>query len=151
MEKFNIQSNSAGIASVENYISMLCGEKNVYNHFATISMAVLQAVENAVVHGNNNDPSKMVSIECGEFLGGVYFEIEDQGNGFDFTKYGNLPAVGGKGDGIFMMKLLADKIEYSKQGRCVRMEFLIKGIDAADAMKRRSTLAKFHALGSVNV
>lgn len=145
MEQFIIQSNSEGLATVERFITRLCDEKNVYNHYGTISMAVLQAVENAIVHGNQNDDSKQVIVECGDCRGGLYFAVQDQGQGFDSSIYGGFPEEGAKGEGIFIMSTLADKIEYKDGGRCVRMEFKIKGIDRIDSLERVSALDNYFA------
>ena len=45
-----------------------------------------------------------------------------------------------------MMKTLADKMEYSDGGRRVRMEFVIAGIDPAEAMERVDILQSRFAL-----
>ncbi len=143
MERFVIQSSIKEIAKVEKYISDLCDEKNAFNYFATISVAVMQAVENAITHGNKSDVEKIVIIESGDYCGGIYFEIEDQGEGFDVAQYGDLSIEGTKGDGIFMMRMLSDRLEYSNGGRKVRMEFAIRGIDATQAVERANTLQKY--------
>lgn len=149
MERIVIQSDSKELATVERYISNLCDEKNVFNYFATISVSVMQAVENAIVHGNKNDAEKKIVIESGDYCGGIYFEVEDQGDGFDVSQYGELPTEGTQGDGIFMMKMLSDRLEYSNGGRKVRMEFAIRGIDAVRSMERANTLKKYYTIQKV--
>src|SRR5574344_298289 len=143
MEKLVIQSNTTGLNTVERYLGILCEENNIANYFATISMPVLQAVENAIVHGNKSDETKTVMFECGYYRGGIYFSIEDQGDGFDVSQYGDIPMNGTRGEGIFLMKTLSDKMEYSKDGRCVRLEFAINGIDGAQALERTTALSHF--------
>lgn len=150
MEKFVIQSDNKGLAAVEKYVSVFCDEKHIHNYFATISTSVLQAVENAIVHGNNSDVTKQVTVECGDYCGGIYFTIEDQGNGFDVSQYGDLPKEDTKGEGIFLMKTLADNLEFSNGGRCVRLEFAIQGIETDDTVNRIKTLDHFYSLKQVN-
>lgn len=58
MESFVIQSNSEGLSTVESYIGCFCDENHISNYSATIMVPVLQAVENAIVHGNGRDENK---------------------------------------------------------------------------------------------
>lgn len=144
MEQFVIQSDNAGLARVEEFVSMLCDERNIRNHFAIISEAVTHAVENAIVHGNGGDASKQVVVECGECEGGLYFSVSDMGTGFDWSSFGGFPSDEGRGEGIFMMKTLADHVEYNAQGNTVRMEFHVRGIDRALTLERIATLEHFY-------
>lgn len=143
MKKLVIQSNKGALEEVENYLSVLCDEKHIYDYYGTILMPVLQAVENAIEHGNGSDPKKQVIIEAQDCMGGILLSVEDQGNGFDYTQYGDFPAEDGKGEGIFLMKTLSDQLSFSKEGRRVEMKFLIKGIDASKSMERSFVLQHF--------
>ena len=62
MEKLVIQSDINNLVEVERFVSAVCDTYNVNNYAATISMSLLQAAENAIVHGNNSDASKSVTI-----------------------------------------------------------------------------------------
>lgn len=143
MESIAIQSNKDNIIRVEEFVSRFCDTKNIPNYYATISMSVLQAVENAIVHGNNSDSAKKVLIEAGDCRGGVYFVITDEGQGFDWASYGSLPAEGSKGDGIFLMKMLSDDLVFDANGSVVRMEFMVRGIDEARSVSRTNSLQNF--------
>lgn len=144
MDIFEIQSNSNGMAEVERYISRLCDEKHVRNHQGIIWSAVEAAVENAIVHGNRNDASKKVSIECGDCDGGIFFTISDQGNGFDPSAVEE-----GRGVGLFMMRRLADNIGFNAQGNAVRLEFFIRGIDRELTLERISILNHYFAKNTI--
>ena len=91
METIKIQSVEANIPQVEAYLESVCSDFNCYNYFGTISVAVLQAVENAIVHGNKCNPDKTVTIKYSRAKGGLAFVVEDEGNGFDYTQYTDLP------------------------------------------------------------
>lgn len=145
MENLAIQSNKDNIVRVEEFISRFCDTKNIPNYYATISMSVLQAVENAIVHGNESNSSKKVIIEAGDCRGGVYFVVKDEGQGFDWSSYGNLPAEGDKGDGIFLMRMLSDNLSYEDGGRTVKMEFVVRGIDESHSTGRQNNLQRFFA------
>lgn len=150
MERIVVQSSRDSMNLVEGFISTICDSYHVGNHFATISVAVMHAVENAIVHGNRLCADKNTVITCGHCKGGIYFEVEDEGPGFDYAKYGDFP-IGKEGEGVFLMKTLADRLVFSKEGRKVRMEFDINGIEASDSMERRMILERFSALESVEI
>jgi serine/threonine-protein kinase RsbW len=95
--------------------------------YGNIMIAVTEAVNNAIKHGNSNDKSKnvMLSLSMEESL--IKFVVKDEGTGFD---YGNLPdptspenleKPGGRG--IFLMKHLSDEVEFKDKGRVVELSF----------------------------
>lgn len=140
-EYFEIQSDIANLAVVEERLFHFCHECNTGNYYAAISVATLKAVENAIVHGNHQNSEKKVNIGFGTCRGGIFTEVTDQGDGFDFSHYGALPAESSdKGTGIFIIKSLADKTTYSDGGRHLRLEFMINGIDPTDALERITVL-----------
>lgn len=142
-EEFVIQSDLALLPLVEERLVVFCGGCNVGDYHAAVSVAAMQAVENAIVHGNNCDPGKEVRVECGTCKGGVYVEVSDQGRGFDHARFGSLPESAlESGEGIFVMHRLADKVEYSDGGRRVRMEFMMRGIDPELSSSRVAVLRR---------
>ncbi len=145
MEQFDIQSNIENLEAVDRFVYELCDEKHILNYYATLVMPVLQGVRNAIVHGNQCDESKRVSIACGNCMGGVFFQIHDEGRGFDYAQYGDLPADSSKGDGIFMMRMLSDNMVYTDGGATLRLEFHIEGIETATSVERASRLNRFFA------
>ncbi len=151
MKNIVIQSNVSNLSTVEQFLDTICDSMNISNYYATITMAVLQAVENAIVHGNNSDENKFVSIDCFKCRGGIAFTIEDEGEGFDFSTYSDLPMLEGKGDGIFLMKTLSDKCEFTEGGKKVRLEFMIQGIEALHSLERAATLQHFFKPKKVKV
>lgn len=144
-ESFVIQSDIANLPYVEERVFHFCQECHVGNYYATVSVAAMQAVENAIVHGNKADGTKKVTIVLGNCCGGLFVEVRDEGDGFDFGRFGGLESEG-KGNGIFVMKSLADKMSYSDGGRTVRMEFVVNGIDPADALERVAVLQSHFTL-----
>lgn len=144
-ESFVIQSDIANLPYVEERVFHFCRECNVGNYYSAVSVAALQAVENAIVHGNGSDSSKSVTITLGTCSGGVFVEVSDEGSGFDYTRFGSVDDET-QGQGIFVMKSLSDRISFSELGRQVRMEFDVNGIDPADALERASVLQSHFAL-----
>ncbi len=145
IESFVIQSDKANLPVVEERLFHFCRECNVGRYYSAVSVATLQAVDNAIVHGNREDSDKPVAVTFGTCRGGICVEVADQGIGFDYARFGNLPTDETSGEGIFVMHSLADKVEYSDGGRTVRLEFVVEGIDPADALERVSVLRQHFA------
>jgi serine/threonine-protein kinase RsbW len=91
-----------------------------------IQIALGEALENAVVHGNAEDPRKRVSVVCRCTPDGeVSITIQDEGQGFDT---GTLPdpttpenRLRTSGRGIYLMQALMDEIRFEKGGAVVHM------------------------------
>jgi serine/threonine-protein kinase RsbW len=140
-ESFVIQSDIANLPLVEERLFHFCHENNVGNYYSAVSVAVMQAVKNAIVHGNASDSSKKVSLTFDTCRGGICAEVSDEGRGFDFRQYGDLPSGDSTtGEGIFIMKSLSDRMVFSDEGRMVRLEFDVAGIDPSDALERVAIL-----------
>lgn len=149
-ESFVIQSDKTLLPEVEERLFHFCHLHNVGRYYSAISVATLQAVENAIVHGNQSDANKIVTITLGNCRGGIFVEVVDQGLGFDYTRFGSLPSDDvTSGEGIFIMHQLADAMTYSDGGRQVRLEFTVEGIDPAEALERVTILRQHFAVVAV--
>lgn len=95
--------------------------------YGNIMIAVTEAVNNAIKHGNGGNSSKNVflSLTLNENL--LKFIVKDEGPGFDFnelpdpTAPENLEKPGGRG--IFLMKHLSDEVEFLENGKTVELSF----------------------------
>ena len=146
IETFVIQSDIANLPMIEERLFHFCRDCNVGRYYSAVSVATLQAVENAIRHGNQYDASKNVTVSYGTCRGGIFVEVTDEGLGFDYTRFGQLPADGQlSGEGIFVMKSLANSVTYSEGGRQVRLELVVEGIDPAEALERVTVLQQHFA------
>ncbi len=97
--------------------------------FSNIMLALSEAATNAIVHGNQQDESKKVYIEANVEDGHLIISIKDEGEGFDPSNLPNplqdknLLKEGGRG--VYLIKQYADKVNYSKGGTKVTIEFEI--------------------------
>ena len=140
-ESFIIQSDISNLTLVEERLFHFCQECHVGDSFSVVLMATRHAVENAIVHGNGNDSTKSVQVSLGTCRGGIFVEVSDEGCGFDYGQYGDLPLDDEmSGNGIFVMQSLADEIEFLDGGSRVRLQFKVCGIAPTDAMERICTL-----------
>jgi serine/threonine-protein kinase RsbW len=97
-----------------------------------LAIAVTEAVGNAIVHGNHEDPHKSVSIEFRYNDKQIEVTIRDEGSGFDLNSIENplLPEnlLKENGRGIFILSELMDKVNYqfTKKGTVLHMVMKLK-------------------------
>ena len=83
-----------------------------------IQIAVHEAVINAIVHGNGEDPSRRVRLRIATSAGGLEVRVQDQGRGFDPEAVPDPLATSNLcrpcGRGIFFMRLLMDDAAFRR-------------------------------------
>ena len=127
-ENIKISSTADNIHLVEKLIDTVCTEYKVNEDaYGNILIAVTEAVNNAINHGNQNNPDKFVNIGFQNSDKQLIFSISDEGNGFDYlglpdpTDPANIEKISGRG--VFLMKNLADSIEFEHNGQTVKLAF----------------------------
>jgi serine/threonine-protein kinase RsbW len=93
---------------------------------AEINLALREALVNAIVHGNQSDPSKRVYVNCRCTTDGeVSITIEDEGNGFRSNAVSDPTLPENKlrthGRGIYLIRMLMDEVHFEKGGSVVHM------------------------------
>ncbi len=128
--RIEIPSLSENIRMIESFIDNAKDKYQLNDDiYGNIMIAVTEAVNNAIKHGNRSDSGKNVSLALSLEEGMIKFRVEDEGSGFDYhnlpdpTAPENLEKPGGRG--IFLMKHLADEVDFTNQGRVVELSFYI--------------------------
>ena len=132
MHKLVINSDIKNISEVEKLIDKVCEDLNISEDiYGNILIAVTEAVNNAIIHGNKNNINLNVTIQVTQQNNNteIVFTVSDEGKGFDFT---NLPDPTAPenlekpdGRGIFLMKNLSDKVEFFNEGSKVSITFVV--------------------------
>ncbi len=128
IKKLKIESKIDNLRVVENAIDNITGEAGInQDNYGKILVSTLEAVNNAIIHGNKADIKKIVNIEFYMDKNDLIIVVKDEGNGFipeeipDPTDPKNIEVINGRG--IFLMSKLADNIQFNKRGNSVKMKF----------------------------
>ena len=91
-----------------------------------IEIAIREALANAVIHGNRENPEKKVYVTCHCNMDGeVQITVRDEGQGFDYCAILD-PTVPERlllthGRGLHLMRALMDEVTFEENGTIVRM------------------------------
>ena len=128
IHEVTLPSTPASITVVEGLIDVACAELSLSEDaYGNILIAVTEAVNNAIIHGNKLDATLSVHVGVHNNEEWVCFSVKDQGTGFnpeiipDPTAPENLLKENGRG--IFLMKNLSDEVSYEDNGTVVNVCF----------------------------
>lgn len=90
-----------------------------------LKIAIVEALTNAMEHGNGFDMNKLVKVEAKFLASKAEIKITDQGRGFNHQKLPNPTAPENlykpRGRGIYMMHRLMDEVHFNRRGNSVRL------------------------------
>jgi serine/threonine-protein kinase RsbW len=128
METLEFASKGENITIIERLVDDLCERHHIQEeHYGNILIALTEAVNNAIYHGNKQDPDKKVIVKYQADEDEFQFIVEDEGPGFDFenvpdpTSPENIEKPNGRG--VFLMRHLSDEIGFDDDGRIVQLAF----------------------------
>jgi len=123
-----INSTLENLRKVEKFVDEISIDLNLSNEiYGNLMIAILEAANNAIVHGNKLIKEKMIEIKVNKIENSLEIFIKDQGTGFDYnnipdpTAPENIEKINGRG--IFLMKKLSDNIEFYENGKIVKLIF----------------------------
>ncbi|URW79815.1 ATP-binding protein [Xiashengella succiniciproducens] len=128
VERLILKSEIQNINLVEKLIDEVSVKYSIDSEvYGKLLLAVVEGVNNAIVHGNKLVKERDVVIEYEISDSEIYFQITDMGDGFDYTCLPdptlpeNIERTHGRG--IFLMNHLADKLEFNDKGNQLKMFF----------------------------
>ena len=127
-QQIELASKIESLTQIEVFIDDVCEHYKLgEDKYGNILIVLTEAVNNAITHGNKLDVDKMVSLNLEKSLDGLEFNVRDEGGGFDYdsipdpTLPENIEKI--RGRGIFIMRALSDEIEFTDEGRAVKLKF----------------------------
>jgi serine/threonine-protein kinase RsbW len=132
-QRIDFPAKAENIALAEKLIDEACQKHGVHeSHYGDILIAITEAVNNAIHHGNRLDPAKSVSLGYQVKGDRIIFVVSDEGAGFDYnhlpdpTDPQNIERPHGRG--VFLMRALADNVEFENNGATVVMGFSLQPV-----------------------
>ncbi len=104
-----------------------------------VEVALREALANAIIHGNHENPRKHVHVRCRCKPDELSVAVKDEGRGFDVNNIAdptapeNIGSVHGRG--IYLMKALMDEVRFEEGGVVVQMRKSASQAAAKDARK----------------
>jgi serine/threonine-protein kinase RsbW len=128
IERLVIPSDLSHVSIVESLIDKVCAELNIHEDlYGNVLIAVTEAVNNAIIHGNAFNPDKSVVVEVVQDEESFTFKVIDEGAGFDYM---NLPDPTApeniekeNGRGIFLIQNLSDCLDFEENGKIAVITF----------------------------
>lgn len=112
--------------AVERIMRLLRKECRAREHEFAVETALQEALANAILHGNRQDPNKKVHVCCAcDSALGVLIVVQDEGEGFDPAKVPspllaeNIHSEGGRG--IYLINMLMDEVHLRRGGTEIYM------------------------------
>ncbi len=129
MEKnVSLTSKLENLREIEKIVDEISADHNIGTEvYGNILIACLEAVNNAISHGNKLDPAKKVEVKFIIEENKLVVITKDQGAGFDYenvpdpTAPENIENIDGRG--IFLMRQLSDGLQFHEDGRISEMIF----------------------------
>ena len=129
------------VGSISPFVDrlMLLIRKCVPDGESEVEIALREALANAIIHGNHENPRKHVHVRFRCNPDEVSIAVKDEGRGFDINEMPDPTApenIGsGHGRGIYLMKAFMDEVRFEEGGVVVHMRKSAGQAAAKDAQK----------------
>ena len=129
------------VGSISPFVDrlMLLIRKCVPDGESEVEIALREALANAIIHGNHENPGKHVHVRFRCNPDEVSIAVKDEGRGFDINEMPDPTApenIGsGHGRGIYLMKAFMDEVRFEEGGVVVHMRKRAGHDTAKDAQK----------------
>lgn len=128
IQEIKLPSEPTSITEVEALIDKACAELNLNEDlYGNILIAVTEAVNNAIIHGSQMNASLFIEVGVLDSSEWVCFSVKDQGKGFDPDQIPDPTApenlMKENGRGVFLMRNLADDMDFEEGGTRVNIYF----------------------------
>ena len=127
-----LASQRQSILKVDAFLQKLKEEYDLGEDvFSRMLVSVNEAVTNAIVHGNTNDPFKSVIVDYERSETGTFiFTITDEGEGFAWQRkeavfVGKEGSEREGGRGLLLIEKLADKHIFNTKGNSIALYFTV--------------------------
>ena len=95
-----------------------------------VRLALTEAINNAIIHGNAEDPEKQVVIDLDWMQGVLYCCVSDEGKGFEVTRLADPRSTENReregGRGVLFIQEVAEHFIYCNDSRSAKFSIRLK-------------------------
>lgn len=123
--RFVIQSAPDNVEVVEDILRTLQKELTLSDEcLFNIRLALSEAITNAIKHGNENNPNKLVVIDVESVHGKLYCCVTDEGDGFDLSEWADPRLIANRekegGRGVLFLREITSHFHYCNESRSAK-------------------------------
>ncbi|MBN2091289.1 ATP-binding protein [candidate division KSB1 bacterium] len=128
-KNIKIESSTSKIQQAVQKLERFLNSNGLYERIINeATIAVSEAIANAVIHGNQNDPDKYVSVDVKLNGKKLTVKVSDEGTGFSPTAIPN-PLNGENrmktsGRGVYLMKATMDEVNFNLSRKGLEVELI---------------------------
>ena len=116
--EIEIESDPNNLITVEEFVNYFAKDLGLNDdQLSVLLLAVTEATTNAIIHANNCDASKLVSIRAHIEDSKLIVNVKDEGKGFDPSKIPDPTEpenlLKDSGRGVYLMKVYMDDVKYN--------------------------------------
>ncbi len=133
-----LKSCASELNKIEKLVEALADKYYLNDsYFANMMVALTEAFNNALVHGNRKNKSKEILIEFTVTDKEMIFDVIDEGEGFDYIYF--LKGVHAENQrGIELIQSVSDNVEFKDNGRCISIHFNVAAVNQNFSQNRMS-------------
>jgi len=148
--EIKLKSSLKNFHLIEKFVDEISDFYHINNtYYGNILVAISEAFENAIIHGNQGDEKRNITLKFQNEPYGFDFIISDEGTGFNYKKIQKENAFLEKSKkkenkGFFLIKMLTDGIEFNDKGNQIKLIFKISSINKELSIKRINSLNEYN-------
>ncbi|MGM0609209.1 MAG: ATP-binding protein [Candidatus Muiribacteriota bacterium] len=112
-----------GLKKINNVNKRLIGEEIDFTAFFGfgITVAIDEALKNAIEHGNKSDAMKKVTLNYKVSNEQLKVTVDDEGQGFDYNNLPEVVAEEESGRGLLLIRNFMDEVNFNQEGNQITM------------------------------
>lgn len=125
-KSWTLKSTEAEVKNVTCEVLRALRDNNFHDDMTfAVHLSLEEAFVNAIRHGNHDDPTKTISVDCLITPDKFDISIADEGYGFDPQGIPdprcNSNLYKSSGRGVLLIQSYMDVVEYNSRGNCIHM------------------------------
>jgi anti-sigma regulatory factor (Ser/Thr protein kinase) len=118
-----IPSQLAEVETLCGQIRALLQKKDLCPVCFAVELLMRESLNNAILHGNESDPAKLVTLRLWVGREWIRLQVCDQGTGFNWHKARprGLDLTSTSGRGLHLYTLYADRVRFNRRGNQITL------------------------------